>query len=163
MLEQSLGRFGMVAPMVLDERSGNLVAGHGRLEALAALKATGQQPPARVKVGPGGDWMVPVVRGVGFANDVEAEAYLLTDNKSSELGGWDRRMLGEIVADLETQAAQLEDLGWTPEELSGLAAEADAAAGDVPPPEEFPTYDEDIETQHKCPRCGYEYSGGGAA
>jgi hypothetical protein len=30
---------------------------------------------------------------------------------------------------------------------------------EVVPPEEFPEFDEDIETEHKCPKCGYEWSG----
>ncbi|MBZ5526170.1 MAG: hypothetical protein LAP21_28450 [Acidobacteriia bacterium] len=34
----SMARFGYVAPMVLDERTGRLVAGHGRLESLKKAK-----------------------------------------------------------------------------------------------------------------------------
>jgi hypothetical protein len=30
---------------------------------------------------------------------------------------------------------------------------------EVLPPEEFTEYGEDIETEHKCPKCGYEWSG----
>ena len=29
----------------------------------------------------------------------------------------------------------------------------------VEPPEDFPEYDEDISTEHRCPKCGYEWSG----
>ena len=28
------------------------------------------------------------------------------------------------------------------------------------PPEEFPSYGEDLETSHECPKCGYKFSGG---
>lgn len=37
----SVERFGYVEPMVLDERTGRLVAGHGRLEHLLALQKKG--------------------------------------------------------------------------------------------------------------------------
>ena len=38
-LQASLDRFGFVAPIILDERTGRLVAGHGRLDALEKLKS----------------------------------------------------------------------------------------------------------------------------
>jgi DNA modification methylase len=86
-LQQSLGRFGYVAPVLIDERTGHLVAGHGRVEALERAKAAGQAPPARVQVRDG-EWLVPVVRGVGFADEREAEAYLLADNQLTIAAGW---------------------------------------------------------------------------
>ena len=33
-LSKSIGRFGFTEPVVLDERTGRLVAGHGRIDAL---------------------------------------------------------------------------------------------------------------------------------
>ena len=60
-----MGRFGYVAPMILDERTGRLVAGHCRLESLKRAKSAGKAPPKRVRV-ENGDWLVPVVRGVAF-------------------------------------------------------------------------------------------------
>ena len=47
---KSMARFGYVAPMVLDERTGRLVAGHGRLESLKKAKAEDKQPPGRIRV-----------------------------------------------------------------------------------------------------------------
>jgi DNA modification methylase len=95
----SMGRFGYVAPMILDERTGRLVAGHGRLDSLKKAKEEGKKPPNRIgKVN--GDWLVPVVRGVAFADDSEAEAYLLADNQTIILGGWDDDELKEIITRL---------------------------------------------------------------
>ena len=37
-LDQSLDRFGFVAPIILDERTKRIVAGHGRMEAPFAAK-----------------------------------------------------------------------------------------------------------------------------
>jgi DNA modification methylase len=100
----SMERFGYVAPMILDERSGRLVAGHGRLESLMRAKQSGQKPPDRIRA-EGGDWLVPVVRGVAFADDREAEAYLLADNQTTILGGWDEDELKEIIASLGAEDA----------------------------------------------------------
>lgn len=95
----SMVRFGYVAPMILDERTGRLVAGHGRLESLKKAQAEGKAPPKRVRV-ENGDWLVPVVRGVAFQDDSEAEAYLLADNQTTILGGWDEEELTAIIQSL---------------------------------------------------------------
>ena len=62
---ESMGRFGYVSPMILDERTGRLVAGHGRLESLKQAKLDGKTPPSRIRVEKV-DWLVPVVRGIAF-------------------------------------------------------------------------------------------------
>ncbi len=74
-IHQSLGRFGYVEPIAINERTGRIVAGHGRLDTLQQKKALGERPPARV-VEKQGEWFVPVLRGVEFASDDEAEALL---------------------------------------------------------------------------------------
>lgn len=48
----SMNRFGFVAPILYDETAGQLVAGHGRTEALAKLKGDGLPPPDRIQVAP---------------------------------------------------------------------------------------------------------------
>ena len=100
----SMERFGYVAPMILDERSGRLVVGHGRLESLKRAKRAGQKPPDRIRL-VAGEWLVPVLRGVAFSNDREAEAYLLADNQTTILGGWNDDELKEIIASLGSQDA----------------------------------------------------------
>jgi hypothetical protein len=37
---------------------------------------------------------------------------------------------------------------------------ADGDPPDDSPPEEFKSYDENLATEHTCPKCGYEWSGG---
>ena len=92
-------RFGYVAPMILNERTGQLVAGHGRLESLIKAMKEGKQPPSRILI-ENGEWLVPVVRGVAFADDREAEAYLLADNQTTILGGWNDEELKQIIESL---------------------------------------------------------------
>ena len=126
-LEKSLRRFGFVAPLLQDERTGKLVAGHGRLTALESLRDSGEAPPSRVRVDAKGRWLVPVVRGVDFASAAEAEAYLLADNRLVEAGGWDQDLLREIVRDLDAGGSGLDGLGWSVASLEALIAEVTEA------------------------------------
>jgi DNA modification methylase len=102
-IAKSYYRWGFVSPMILDERTGRLVAGHGRLDSLQRAKKEGQKPPERVRI-ENGEWLVPVLRGIAFENDSEAEAYSLTDNQTTILGGWDDNELHTILEDLAADA-----------------------------------------------------------
>jgi len=116
----SVGRFGFVAPFILDDTTGKLVAGHGRLDALQQMKASGKPAPARVQV-EGGEWLVPVVRGVSFEDEREAEAYLVADNRTTILGGWDEETLAQVLGDLAAESV-LEGTGYDGDDLDGLLA-----------------------------------------
>jgi hypothetical protein len=123
-LEASLTRFGFVQPATIDERTGLLVAGHGRLEALRHLKSLNQSPPARVEVSADGDWLVPVLRGISFADEKQAEAYLLADNHLSEIGGWDEGMLVAMLKEAAEFPSGLDGIGWDPHDVEVLAVAA---------------------------------------
>src|SRR3990167_10530591 len=96
-IQSSLVRFGFVAPIIVDDATGRLVAGHGRVDALQQRKASGQPPPARVKA-EGDRWLVPVVAGVSFGSPVEAESYLVADNQTTMLGAWGDAKLAELLS-----------------------------------------------------------------
>lgn len=89
-ISQSIGRFGYIAPVIIDERTQLLVAGHGRLDALRAMRGQGQKPPEGVQVDAEGNWRVPVIRGVKFRSDEEVAAYLIADNRLTVGGGVER-------------------------------------------------------------------------
>ena len=116
LLQASLRRFGFVAPLLMDSASGRLVAGHGRLAALRQMReaAPAAPPPARVQAdAKTGEWLVPVVFGANFANQAEAEAYLIADNRLVELGGWDGEILLPMLGDLKISAPDtLNIIGW---------------------------------------------------
>jgi ParB-like chromosome segregation protein Spo0J len=126
----SIGRFGYVEPIVLDERTGRIVAGHGRREALLAMRKRGEAPPAGVRA-EGEEWLVPVLRGWASRSDAEAEAYLLASNKLTEAGGWDNEQLAGLLKDLDAQDA-LDGVGFTDAELEALLGEV-AGTGNVAP------------------------------
>jgi hypothetical protein len=117
-LGASYKRFGFVSPMIMDERTGRLVVGMGRLEQLEAMFATGDAPPARIQA-KDGEWLVPVVRGVSFRSDEEAEAYLLADNRLTERGGWLDELLDEMIGDLDAGEG-LEGTGFDEDDVGAM-------------------------------------------
>lgn len=125
----SIGRFGMAAVPVRDDRTGRLVAGHGRIKALRQMKDEGQDPPDGIDVGLDGEWLVPVETGWASKSDAEAESYLVGDNEWSMRGGWDYPQLVEV---LEEATAVDPDLlthtGITREQLAEIAAGSDLPA-----------------------------------
>lgn len=121
-IQQSIARFGYVEPMVIDERTGRLVAGHGRATSLAEMKAKGEDPPEGVTV-KDGDWYAPVVRGWKSRSDADAEAYLLGSNQLVIGGGWDDTQLRAMLGDLSAAGA-LAGVGWSDKELQKMLAAA---------------------------------------
>ena len=124
----SMRRFGYTDPVMVDERTGRLVRGHGRREELLSMKESGGKPPLRVRVREDGEWLVPVVRGVSFNSDDEALAYSLADNKLTEKGGWDKEALAGVINQLLADGGPeaLEGTGFTEEDMAILLDRIDA-------------------------------------
>lgn len=154
-LQESLGRFGYVSPILLDETTNKILAGHGRLESLSALKASGQPAPDRVAE-QDGEWLIPVVRGVHLSSDVDARAYVVADNKHVELGGWVQANLSTWLQDLQADGGSLLGTGFSEIEVNALFEKFNAENL----PSEFPEYTEEIAKEVKkvtCPHCGEEF------
>jgi len=118
-IRKSMARWGVTWPILPDERTGKLVAGHGRIKSLTRKKNDGEEPPERIIVREDGEWMVPVIRGVAFKDDTEAEAYGVADNRTTELGGWDNEALVKVLADLNEKNA-MEGVGYSEDEFTNL-------------------------------------------
>lgn len=133
-IRASLARFGVADLPVLDERTGRLVSGHGRLDQFAYLA---QLPPTAladyvgrpglpsgVRADPAsGEWLVPVVRGWASASDAEADAYVIAANKLAVNGDWDDTELARMLADLVGADPDLAGLaGFDPRELDDIMA-----------------------------------------
>ena len=99
-LGSAIDRFGFADGVILDERTGRLVAGHGRLERLKLMQEEGQDAPDGVRVIKG-KWLLPVQRGWSSRSDKEAEAFLVAHNRLTEQGGWDDRALFELLEQFE--------------------------------------------------------------
>lgn len=126
---ESLDRFGIVETIVLDERTGQLVSGHGRTEKLTQLEGSyreqidaGVDPdvsvPEGVRVEEDGTWRVPVTRGWASATDSEAEAVIVALNRIGE-GQWNQSELYDVLS----RQNSLAGIGYDPDHVQNLARE----------------------------------------
>jgi DNA modification methylase len=130
----SINRFGFGELPLLDERTGRLVAGHGRHEQITAMHTAGETPPDGVRLADDGTWLVPVIRGWASRSDDEAEAYLIASNQLTTKGGWETRGLAEMLEDL-AEAQLLELTGFTDEDLASMLRDLDDGDGHGDGPE----------------------------
>jgi DNA modification methylase len=129
LIDRSMGRFGYVEPIAINEKTGRLVAGHGRLDALERRKAAGAEAPERILVDGDGEWCVPVLRGIRFESDADAEAYLLASNQITIAGGWLDDELAKVLGELAEQTSGLEGVGFEQEDIDELLSRIDADGG----------------------------------
>ena len=128
-IKTSMREWGFTTPVLVDERTGRLVAGHGRTAALREVRDRGGDPPDGVRV-EDDRWLVPVVRGWASDSDMHAEAYVIADNRLTEIGGWDERILAEMLEDVAADSlGLLEATGYTGDDLDALLASVQGAEG----------------------------------
>lgn len=94
---------------IIDERTGRLVAGHGRVEVLTDMRDEALKAPQGVHVDDEGRWTVPLLYGARWKNAAEAEAFLIGHNRTTELGGW----TSELQVVLADHRDRLEGTGYT--------------------------------------------------
>lgn len=132
-IQASIGRAGYVTPTILNELDESLLGGHGRVDSLEGLRRSGAPPPPGVQLAADGDWLVPTVRGVALAPE-DAAAFLIADNRTTELGGWDDARLAQMLLDLSETANGLGGVGFDAQDLdrivSTLLAKVDRQAID---------------------------------
>lgn len=152
----SIGRFGYIEPVIVDERTGRIVSGHGRTQALAQLAGLDQEPPEGIRRDDDGMWLVPVVTGWSSRSDEDAHAALVALNRTVEAGGWDTVALTELLSALADTEAGLDGTGYDTEDLDALLLDLDRALGDPAgdPDDEWagmPDYDaEDRQSAFHC-------------
>lgn len=93
----------------------------------------------------GGVWPVLILD----VNEEEAAVILATHDPLAAMADQDNAVLEAIIRGLSIQFDGIEDMLSTQPEAIKV----------VEPPEKFQEYDEDIDTQYCCPKCGYEWSG----
>jgi hypothetical protein len=112
----SVSHFGFNDAPILDERTGKMVAGHGRRDDLIRRRTLGEEPPEGIVVRDDGQWMVLVQRGWRSRSDDDARTYRITHNEATIAGGWDQALL---LTDLDRIAANPDLL-----DLTGFDADA---------------------------------------
>jgi len=144
---ESLRHFGFVSPIVVWVGGNRMVAGHTRLKALRALLA---EDPTFTPKGAPGPGLARVVFHE-FESEAEADLFAMADNKLGELAGWDEERVAELRAEYgadELAIAGFDEVAVAPSEEKPVHA-----------PEEFASYDIDVETAYRCPKCAYEWNG----
>jgi hypothetical protein len=111
---------GYIDPVVLDERTGQLISGHGRLETLQAGQRAGTAAPEGIRVADDGTWLLPVVRGWASKDDDDAAAALIGLNRFVERGGWDQQNLALLLASMDSDKLPMS--GYGADDLADLLA-----------------------------------------
>ena len=92
-------------------------------------------------------------------SEVEAKQLCLTDNAAPHLAKPDSDKLQELLDSLPS----IDDIPAVNNEWlasQGIDLDLDSLASDeVEAPTDFKEYDDDIETEYRCPKCNYEWSG----
>lgn len=93
-IAESIKEFGFLSPCLID-REKNIIAGHGRVEAAKLL----------------GLETVPCVFIEGLT-DEQRRAYILADNKLTEMGEWDMDLVMSELSDLDAAGFDIEVTGF---------------------------------------------------
>ena len=137
-LEASFRQFGVLPTTVLA-RDGTILGGHGVWLAAERL-GLDAIPATRLDLDPDEPAALKLMAALNFLGR------LALDDESALAA-----ILSEVA---ETDTLALLGSGWTADALTALAAKVSPAQ-----PETFREYGDDIEIEHTCPRCGYEWSG----
>jgi hypothetical protein len=156
MLAESMKRFGDLSGFVLNVRTGRLVGGHQRVKLSGdAPVAVAKRYARPTKVGTIAEGYVQLdgerfaYREVSWDSETERAA-MIAANKHG--GDWDDYKLRELLGSLREADFPMDFTGFDTVELDKLLAE-------VVPPQNFQVVDENIAIQHRCPKCGYQWSG----
>lgn len=135
-IDASIASFGFVTPVVVNDSDGRILEGHGRVEALIALKADGGAAPTGIRVSLDGRWAVPTVHGIDLSPD-DGRAFLIAANRTVELGGWDEKRLAALLSDLSSSTDGLGATGFSEADLAALLADL-GNVQEGPEPDDIP-------------------------
>ena len=141
LIEESLKKYGAARSIVIDEDN-RVLAGNGTIE---GAKAAGLKNVRVIETD--GDEIIAVKRK-GLTEDQKV-GLALADNRASDLSAWDASMLHELGKEHDLSP-------WFETEA---LVELMGDRNDPPVPQDFPEVDDELETEHRCPSCGYEWSG----
>lgn len=130
-VKQSIKEFGFKVPIVVDKNN-EIIAGHTRKKAALEI----------------GIKEVPVVVADDLT-DEQVKAFRLADNRVAEFSEWDWEILKSELEQID------EDLFTGFEDYFDSFSQKEDKQID-----EFEIFDdEDVETEYRCPKCHYEWSG----
>src|SRR4030095_9420303 len=144
-LKAAIIKYGLSFPSFIWQRNGSAkcLDGHQRSHVLSEMKKEGWKIPP-----------VPVVY-VDAKNEKEAKEKILL--LSSQYGRYTQESLYECM---DTFNLTLDDIGTIELPQIDLGSFAASYYREPVPPDGFKSYGEDLEVDHICPRCGFQFSGG---
>lgn len=90
-------------------------------------------------------------------DDATARRINLVDNRSNDLAEDDEDALADLLRGIDDYAGT----GFTEDEAKAYLGDLEAVmVKEAEAPDDFPEYDEEIKTDHECPKCGFKFSGG---
>jgi hypothetical protein len=110
----SIRRFGFTNPVLIDD-AGEIIAGHGRVEAAKLI----------------GLAAVPTIR-LSHLSETEKRAYVLADNRLAEKAGWDREILAIELQGLVDLEFDVEITGFSTADIDIVLDDAAEATGKPP-------------------------------
>lgn len=117
---QSIKRFGFIELPVVNDTTGFLVAGHGRVTALQFMYKDAEELPKYIEVEKDTkEWLVPTLH-VTFDTDIEAKAYLIASNTLTIDGGWNEAKLLEMLAEIDAITQNLSGIGFDSEDITDM-------------------------------------------
>lgn len=132
---QSIERNGWYGTIVAQRSTNFVLAGNHRLIAAQSL-GTKEVPVYWVDV-----------------DDATARRILLADNRTSDLASYDNDLLLEALSRASDDDGLL-GTGWTDEDIERLTGGEPAIIDDFKP-----ITPDSLDTEYRCPSCGYEWSG----
>lgn len=136
---KSIKRFGFASPIIARKADNVIIAGHTRYK--AALKLKLEKVPVRyLDIDP-----------------ADAKLLALADNKIGEIAYWNDDLLKSILEDLKNDEIDLNDIGFSQQELDNLLNENTNEEYIPPDNNELDLNDFDS-FEHKCPRCNFEWN-----
>jgi ParB-like chromosome segregation protein Spo0J len=93
----SIRRFGYNVPILIDKNN-SIIAGHARVD---AAKIVGMET-------------IPIIR-LEHLNDIQLRAFMIADNRLSDLSDFDNQILGSLLKDISIHI-DLSEIGYSPAE-----------------------------------------------
>lgn len=133
---ESLKAHGQYRAIVFQKSTNRIIAGNHTWKAAKSL-----------------DWKE--IAATSFdCDDETALRILLADNKASDLATYDNDQLEDLLRELALTERSLEGTLFDGDNLDQLIND-----NVMPLMGDFPEFDETIQTEYHCPKCGYEWSG----
>lgn len=125
---------------VVVNTEGQILAGHGIVQACIEMGLS------------------EVAVHVFDGTEAEQRRLMVADNELSRMAEDDERSLMSLLREIGEDFGDLRGTGWDEQEMQDRLNELAAEDFEGKVPDEFPEYNpEEMEFEHVCPKCGYEW------